>query len=100
MKTSRLPHVVLIAGIAATLAGCTFPSSRRVIPRAQANVLQRADTGGVTSVREGTIEGERSNVGLCGGGVMGAAAASGGRGVGGRIGQAAAGVTGAIVGQA
>ncbi|MDO8541613.1 MAG: hypothetical protein Q7S40_14340 [Opitutaceae bacterium] len=100
MKTSPVRHVVLIAVIAAGLAGCTFPSSRRIIPRGQANVLQRSDTGVVTSVREVTIEGERSNLGMYGGGIIGAAAASGGRGVGGAIGVAAAGVTGAVVGHA
>ncbi len=100
MKTSSVLLLVIVSAVAASLAGCTFPSSRRVIPRSQANVLQRTDTGIVTSVREVTIEGERSNLGMYGGGVMGAAAASGGRGVGGAIGVAAAGVTGAIVGQA
>lgn len=81
-------------------AGCTFPSSRRVVPASQARVLQRVDTGVVTSVREVTIEGQRSNLGMYGGGIVGAAAASGGRGVGGAVGQAAAGVAGAVVGQA
>lgn len=100
MKISKLLQLAMTAGIAAALAGCTFPSSRRVIPRAQANVLQRADTGFVTSVREVTIEGERSNLGMYGGGIIGASAASGGRGVGGALGQAAAGVAGAVVGQA
>jgi outer membrane lipoprotein SlyB len=100
MNTSHCSRVVLVAGLTVILAGCTFPSSRRIIPASQANVLQRADTGIVTSVREVTIEGQRSNLGMYGGGIIGASAASGGRGVGGAVGQAAAGVAGAVVGQA
>ncbi|MEX2044524.1 MAG: hypothetical protein WD941_04165 [Opitutus sp.] len=97
---SKLPSVALIAIVSGIVAGCTFPSSRRVIPARQANVVQRADTGTVTQVREVNIEGQRSNLGMYGGGLIGVAAASGGSGVGGAVGQAAAGVAGAVVGQA
>ncbi|MBI5691205.1 MAG: hypothetical protein HZC55_14055 [Verrucomicrobia bacterium] len=86
--------------LAAGLAGCTFPSSRRTIPAGQANVLQRSDTGVVTSVREVNIEGQKSQLGMYGGGLIGGAAASGGRGVGGAIVQASGAVVGAVAGQA
>lgn len=95
-----LPLLVLASGLAVTLAGCTFPSSRRTIPAGQANVMQRVETGVVTNVREVNIEGRRTNLGTFGGGVMGGAAASGGRGVGGALTQAAGSVAGAVVGEA
>ena len=54
----------------------------------------------MTSVREVNIEGQKGQLGLYGGGIMGAAAASGGRGVGGAVVQATGAVAGAVVGQA
>jgi outer membrane lipoprotein SlyB len=92
--------VLVLAGIAIGLAGCTFPSSRRTVPSAQANVLQRAELGTVTSVREVNIEGQKGQLGLYGGGLVGAAAASGGRGVSGAVVQASGAVVGAVAGQA
>lgn len=92
--------VVLVAA-SLLVSACTFPSSRRVVPSSQANVLQNIDTGTVVSVREVVIEGERSNIGMYGGGLLGGAAASGiGSGVGTAIASAAGAVGGAIVGQA
>lgn len=99
MRT-KLLLVILSGGLALALAGCTFPSSRKIIPARQANVLQRADAGVVTSVREVTIEGQRGNLGLYGGGIIGGAAGSGARGVGGAVVQATSAVAGAVVGQA
>lgn len=92
--------VLVLAGISIGLAGCTFPSSRRTVPSAQANVLQRAELGTVTSVREVNIEGQKGQLGMYGGGLIGAAAASGGRGVGGAVVQASGAVVGAVAGQA
>lgn len=46
------------------------------------------------------IEGQKSNLGLFGGGLVGGAAASGGRGVGGALAQAGGSVVGAVAGQA
>lgn len=63
-------------------------------------MLQRAEYGTVTTVRQVNIEGQRTGLGLFGGGIMGAAATSGGRGVGGAVVQAGGTVAGAIVGQA
>lgn len=57
-------------------------------------------TGVVTNVRQVNIEGQRSNLGLFGGGIIGGAAASGGSGVGGAVVQAGGAVVGAIAGQA
>ena len=68
--------------------------------RGQANVLQRAELGTVTSVREVNIEGQKGQLGMYGGGLMAAAAASGGRGVGGAVVQATGAVVGAVAGQA
>ena len=96
---SKMP-LLLLTGISVGLAGCTFPSSRRTVPSAQANVLQRAELGTVTSVREVNIEGQKGQIGLYGGGLVGAAAASGGRGVGGAVVQATGAVVGAVAGQA
>ena len=90
----------MCGGLAVLAAGCTFPSSRRTVPAGQANVLQRTETGVVTSVREVNIEGQKSNLGLFGGGIIGGAAASGGRGVGGAVVQAAGSIAGAVAGQA
>lgn len=97
---SKLLSLVLSSGLVIALTGCTFPSSHRVIPARQANVLQRADSGVVTQVRQVTIEGQRSNLGMYGGGLIGGAAGSGGRGVGGAVVQATSAVAGAVAGQA
>ena len=99
MKTKR-PLVVLVTVISLAVAGCTFPSSRRTVPIGQANVLQRAELGTVTSVREVNIEGQKGQLGMYGGGLVGAAAASGGRGVSGAGMQASGAVVGAVTGQA
>jgi outer membrane lipoprotein SlyB len=100
MKT-KLPLLVVMSATAIGLVGCTFPSSRRTIRASQANVLQRVDTGMVTSVREVNIEGQRTQLGMYGGGIVGGAAASGiGHGVGQAIATAGGAVGGAIVGQA
>ena len=97
---SKLPLVVLLGGISVAVVGCTFPSSRRTVPIGQANVLQRAELGTVTSVREVNIEGQKGQIGLYGGGLVGAAASSGGRGVSGAVVQATGAVVGAVAGQA
>ena len=95
----KLPLLVLVVGFSVVASSCTFPSSRRIVPGPQANVLQRAELGTVTSVREVNIEGQKGQIGLYGGGILGGAAASGGTGVTGRIVQASGAVAGAVVGQ-
>ena len=97
---SKLPFVVLLTGISVAVVGCTLPSSRRTVPIGQANVLQRAELGTVTSVREVNIEGQKGQIGMYGGGLIGGAALSGGRGVGGAVVAASGAVVGAVAGQA
>lgn len=95
--------LVFACGLLVTAAGCTFPSSRRMVPAAQANVMQNVELGTVTSVREVNIEGQKSHLGLLGGGAVGAAATRPGAGnsnVGTALGQAAGTVVGAVAGQA
>ncbi len=97
---SQLPLLVLAGGLAVASVGCTFPNSRRSVPAGQATVLQRSELGVVTSVREVNIEGQKGQLGMYGGGLIGGAAGSGGRGVGGAIVQASSAVVGAVAGQA
>lgn len=92
--------LLLLTGLVVLATGCTFPSSRRTVPRGQANVMSRVELGTVTSVRVVNIEGQRTALGTVGGGLVGGAAASGGKGVGGAVVQAAGAVAGAVVGQA
>lgn len=97
---SKLPLFVLAGGLSVLFVGCTFPSSRRTVPSGQANVLQRAELGTVTSVREVNIEGQKGQIGMYGGGLVGGAAASVGHGVSGAVVRATGAVVGAVGGQA
>jgi outer membrane lipoprotein SlyB len=101
MNTKAPLFVLVVACCGGFPAGCTFPSSRSTVPAAQAGVLNTVEYGSVVSVREVNIEGQRTNLGLAGGGIMGAAATmpSPGAGRGGAIVQAVGAVTGAVVGQ-
>ncbi|MSU22936.1 MAG: hypothetical protein EXS32_03840 [Opitutus sp.] len=101
----KLPQLSFVfgCGLLVAVAGCTFPSSRRMVPAAQANVMQNAELGTVTAVREVNIEGQKSHLGLLGGGAVGAAATKPGArnsNVGSALGQAAGAVVGAVAGQA
>ena len=99
MKTKLLLPVAFFVLLG---MGCTFPSTHRIVPRSQANVMQAAEIGTVTGVREVNIEGRKSNLGLIGGGAIGAAATKPGpdSGRGAALGQAAGAVAGAVAGQA
>jgi len=98
MKTKLASFALLSAVV---VAGCTFPSSRRVVPASQAGVMQNVEIGVVTGVREVTIEGKKTNLGMYGGGIVGGAAGSGvGKGVGSTIASAGGAVVGAVAGQA
>jgi outer membrane lipoprotein SlyB len=101
MSTNKILILVAV-GALTVAAGCTFPSTRRTIPRSQAGQLQTAEFGSVTSAREVNIEGERSQIGLFGGGAIGAGAAkpAPGSGRGAAVAQAGGAVAGAVVGQA
>ncbi len=96
---SQLLHFAAASGF--FLVGCAFPSSRNTIKASQAGVLQTVDTGMVIGVRDVTIEGQKSQLGMYGGGLIGGAAGSGvGNGVGKSLATATSAVGGAIVGQA
>ena len=58
------------------------------------------DSGSVLAVRDVQISGRNTIIGVGGGGLMGAAAASGGSGVSGAVVQAASTIGGAIAGEA
>ena len=63
--------------------------------------MQNVEIGVVTGVREVTIEGKKTNLGMYGGGIVGGAAGSGvGKGVGSTIASAGGAVVGAVAGQA
>ncbi len=91
-----------LAGCVLLLAGCTFPSSQPTVARSQVGIVQSLDLGYVLEVRDVIIDGERTVIGVFGGGAIGAAAAhpTGSVGVGEALGQAAAATAGAVVGSA
>jgi outer membrane lipoprotein SlyB len=105
-KNSVFPHMktklplVVVAVVALGASGCTFPSSRPVVPAGQAGVVQTVETGVVASVREVNIEGRRTALGTFGGGMIGSAAATGGHGTSGALVHATGAVAGAIAGEA
>lgn len=102
MKTKPLTLVFAVALVAACV-GCTFPYSRRTVPRSQVGLVQTVEAGTVTSARVVDVEGERSPIGVFGGGLVGSAATKPGRGDSSRSGaviQAGGAVAGAIVGSA
>ena len=81
--------------------GCTFPSGSRVVSRRLVDQLQHIDYGTVQQVSHVTVEGERVQIGLVGGGLTGSAAAGGaGQGVGRDLVRAGGAVVGAVTGQA
>lgn len=97
----KLPSIVGLALLGAMFAACTFPSSRPVVPGAQAGVVQNVESGIVLGAREVVIAGTKGNIGMYGGGLIGGAAASGiGSGVGKSIATAGGAVAGAVAGQA
>jgi outer membrane lipoprotein SlyB len=102
MKTKPLSLVVAVALVAASV-GCTFPYSRRTVPRSQVGLVQTVEPGIVTSARVVDIEGERSPIGVFGGGMIGSAAtkpAAGDSSRGAALIQAGGAVAGAVVGSA
>lgn len=92
-------------GVAACLvivgAGCTFPSSKRVVSQRQAGQIQRIEYGTIQKVNEVVIAGDKGPIGLYGGGAAGAAATSTvGHGAGRDLAQVGGAVVGAVGGQA
>lgn len=96
---SKSPLFSILAGAVAICAGCTFPSSTSIYDRRSAGSSMTVETGDVISVREVQVSGRSTVIGVGGGGLVGAAAASGGSGVGGAVVQAAGAVGGAILGE-
>jgi outer membrane lipoprotein SlyB len=93
--------VGLAVAIGVLVAGCTLPSSGRVVSRRQVGQLQRVEWGTVQTVNDVVVEGQRSQLGLYGGGLTGAAAGGGiGHGVGRDLARAGGAVVGAVAGQA
>jgi outer membrane lipoprotein SlyB len=98
MKTACVGVCVVLGALA---AGCTFPSSGRLVSRQQVGHVQRLDYGTVQKVSPVVIGGERSILGLYGGGAVGGAGAGAvGQGTGRDLAQAGGAVAGAVVGQA
>lgn len=98
MKTQLLLLAVLI-GVGS--AGCTFPSSSRVVSRSQVGRAQRIDYGTIEKMNSVVVAGQRGQIGTLGGGLTGAAATSDvGHGAGHALAQAGGAVVGAVAGQA
>ena len=98
MKTTLLVCAMTTLGIS---AGCTLPSSSRVVSRQQAGQLQRVEYGTVEKVEVVVIEGRRGQIGTVGGGLTGAAATGGvGQGIGTDLARAGGAIAGAVTGQA
>jgi outer membrane lipoprotein SlyB len=91
----------LAFGAALIVAGCTFPSSGKVVSRAQAGQVQRIEYGTIEKLSPVVISGQQTQLGTFGGGITGAAAAGGvGQGTGQDLARAGGAVVGAIAGQA
>lgn len=94
--------LLLLVGVSLSWNGCTLPSAQPLVPAAQAGVMHTLELGTVMAVKEVTLEGERTNLGLYGGAAVGGAAAlpQGSINTGDVVVQAAAAVVGAVAGQA
>ncbi len=105
LMDARYPFTQLALALAGAFLfiGCSFPSSQPVVARSQTNVMHTLELGTVIAVRGVSVEGERTGLGGWGGAAIGAAAASpsdGRYGTEERLASAAAGVVGAVAGQA
>lgn len=87
--------------VSVTVSGCTFPSTRRVVPPGAVGKVQTVEYGVIEKVDAVVIAGRRTALGTLGGGAVGAAAAGEiGHGAGRRLAQAGGAVVGAVAGQA
>jgi outer membrane lipoprotein SlyB len=99
LMNPRLLGLVVLAGC--LMAGCTMPSRGKMVSRRQVGQLQRIEYGTVQRVNDVVVEGQRGQIGLYGGGLVGAAAGGGiGHGVGRDLARAGGAVVGAVTGQA
>jgi len=93
--------LILLLAVCVVGVGCTFPSGRRTVSSRSAGHVQHVEYGTIERVEGVVLSGQRSHLGLLGGGAVGAAAASDvGRGAGRDLARAGGAVAGAIVGQA
>jgi outer membrane lipoprotein SlyB len=91
----------LLAGWAGLTSGCLFPARGSIYDRRAANQVQRVEYGTIEQVRNVTIAGQHSGIGVIGGAAVGGAAASGiGHGVGTALAEAGGVVVGAVAGDA
>jgi outer membrane lipoprotein SlyB len=98
MKTRLLALAVTVGFVG---AGCTFPSSRRLVSRSAVGHVQKIEYGTIEKMNGVVVEGQRGPIGTVGGGLVGSAAASDvGHGAGRALAQAAGAVVGAVAGQA
>jgi outer membrane lipoprotein SlyB len=98
MKTVTI-GVSLVCGV--LFAGCTFPSSTRMVTRQQAGQMRKLDYGTVEKINAVTLEGQRGPIGLYGGGAAGVAGGGAiGQGVGTDLAKVGGGIVGAVTGQA
>jgi outer membrane lipoprotein SlyB len=98
MKT---PLTLAIASVLLlTSAGCLSNSKQPVYTKGQANQSMRIETGTVLGVRQVVIDGESTQVGIWGGGMIGGAAASSiGQGTGAAVAGAVGATAGMVVGR-
>jgi outer membrane lipoprotein SlyB len=93
--------VLLAAALAAFLAGCSTRESSNVYKAGEAQREQTVRFGTVESVRPVQIQGQRSQVGALGGGVVGGIAGSTvGHGRGSAVGTVLGGIAGGVAGNA
>jgi len=86
--------------ILALMCGCASGGGYETVPRTSAGTAQSLDQGTVVATRNVKIEGESSQLGLYGGGIMGSAVGSTvGSGDGRVLASAGGAVVGAVVGQ-
>lgn len=86
--------------VLALLCGCASGGGYETVPRSSASTTQTLDQGTVVATRDVMIEGESSQLGLYGGGIMGSAVGSTvGSGDGQVLASAGGAVVGAVVGK-
>ena len=95
------PRLIVVLITAAALAGCASRESANVYKSSEAQREQTVRFGTVESVRQVQIQGQRSQVGTVGGGVVGGIAGSTvGHGRGSAVGAVLGGIAGGVAGNA
>jgi outer membrane lipoprotein SlyB len=100
MNTPRLPLTLALVALGFSV-GCTFPSRGTVYDRSHVGRTMHIDVGDIVAVRDVTISGRETAIGVTGGGLVGhASAGTIGKGAGSTIAAAGGAVVGAVVGSA